>query len=174
MGLLLLIISYAISYNFYFHFFFIFTKRQSGLFYLFYFQELIVSCLIFFQKSVQNIWSVKKNALLLHPLSRTTVLSYKASIVARLLQQRLTIKIFKNFSLKILQNQKPALSLQSVSERSQFDSSIHRFTDSSKNHSGDFLNEVVFFERLNIQTTKTRLRKKIATVSFLLLWKLNR
>ena len=123
---------------------------------------------IFFQKSVQNIWSVKKNALLLHPLSRTTVLGYKASIVARLLQQRLTIKIFKIFSLKILQNQKPALSLQSVSARLVFGSPNNRITESPKNHSGDFLNEVVFFERLNIQTTKTRLRKKIATVSFLI------
>jgi hypothetical protein len=144
------------------------------LFYLFYFQVLIVFCSIFFQKSIQNIWSVKKNALLLHPLSRTTVLSYKASIVARLLQQRLTIKIFKIFSLKILQNQKPALSLQSVSARLVFGSPNNRITESPKNHSGDFLNEVVFFERLNIQTTKTRLRKKIATVSFLLLWKRNR
>jgi len=130
------------------------------LFYLFYFQALIVFRSNFFQKSVRNIWSVKKNALLLHPLSRTTVLSYKASIVARLLQRRLTIKIFKIFSLKILQNQKPALSLQSVSARLVFGSPNNRITESPKNHSGDFLNEVVFFERLNIQTTKTRLRKK--------------
>ena len=144
------------------------------MFYLFYFQVLIVFRSNFFQKSVQNIWSVKKNALLLHPLSRTTVLSYKASIVAELLQQRLMIKIFKIFSLKILQNQKPALSLQSVSARLVFGSPNNRITESPKNHSGDFLNEVVFFERLNIQTTKTRLRKKIATVSFLLLWKRNR
>ena len=123
---------------------------------------------IFFQKSVQNIWSIKKNALLLHPLSRTTVLSYKASIVAELLQQRFESKIFKIFSLKILQNQKPALSLQSVSARLVFGSPNNRITESPKNHSGGFLNEVVFFERLNIQTTKTRLRKKIATVSFLI------
>ena len=129
---------------------------------------------IFFQKSVQNIWSVKKNALLLHPLSRTTVLSYKASIVAELLQQRFESNFFKFFCLKILQNQKPALSLQSVSARLVFGSPNNRITESPKNHSGDFLNEVVFFERLNIQTTKTRLRKKIATVSFLLLWKRNR
>ena len=82
--------------------------------------------LIFFQKSGLKIWSVLKNALLLHPLSRTMVLNYKASIVAELLQQRFESKIFKIFCLKILQNQKPALSLQSVSERSQIDSSISR------------------------------------------------
>ena len=144
------------------------------MFYLFYFQALIVFRSNFFQKSVENIWSVKKNALLLHPLSRTTVLGYKASIVAELLQQRFESNFFKFFCLKILQNQKPALSLQSVSARLVFGSPNNRITESSKNHSGDFLNEVVFFERLNIQTTKTRLRKKIATVSFLLLWKLNR
>ena len=80
----------------------------------------------FFKKSAWKIWSVLKNALLLHPLSRTTVLSYKASIVAELLRQRFESKIFKIFCLKILQNQKPALSLQSVSARSQIDSSISR------------------------------------------------
>ena len=132
------------------------------------FLESYKNILIFFQKSGLKIWSVLKNALLLHPLSRTTVLSYKASIVAELLQRRFERKIFKIFCLKILQNQKPALSLQSVSERSAFGSPNNRITESPKNHSGDFLNEVVFFERLNIQTTKTRLRKKIATVSFLI------
>jgi hypothetical protein len=74
----------------------------------------------------------------LHPLSRTTVLSYKASIVAELLQQRFESKIFKFFCLKILQNQKPALSLQSVSERLVFGSPNNRITESPKNYSGSF------------------------------------
>ncbi|MBQ1177373.1 MAG: hypothetical protein IIX52_07455 [Paludibacteraceae bacterium] len=90
------------------------------------FLESYKNILIFFQKSGLKIWSVLKNALFLHPLSRTTVLSYKASIVAELLQRRFESKIFKIFCLKILQNQKPALSLQSVSEKSQIDSSISR------------------------------------------------
>jgi hypothetical protein len=69
----------------------------------------------------------------LHPLLRTTVLNYKASIVAELLQQRFESKIFQFFFLKILQNQKPALSLQSVSEKSQIDLPIRQ-----KNYSGSF------------------------------------
>ena len=68
----------------------------------------------------------------MHPLSRTTVLNYKASIVAELLQQRFESKIFQIFSLKILQNQKPAISLQSVSERLVFGSPNNRITESPK------------------------------------------